>query len=119
MFSDFDRTAMQRALELAARGLTTTQPNPRVGCVIARKGRVLAGGWHEGAGDSHAEVAALPSAGGKAAGRAAKVARLVYAVADPTPQVSGRGAARLKDAGIAVEPGLLADQAAELNAGFM
>src|ERR1700758_2025894 len=142
MFSDFDRTAMQRALELAARGLTTTQPNPRVGCVIARKGRVLAEGWHERAGESHAEVAALTSAGEKAAGAsayvplepcshhgrtppcvdaliAAKVARVVYAVADPNPQVSGRGAARLKDAGIAVEAGLLADQAAELNAGFM
>jgi len=142
MFSDFDRTAMQRALELAARGLTTTQPNPRVGCVIARKGRVLAEGWHERAGESHAEVAALTSAGDKAAGATAyvtlepcshhgrtppcvdalieaKVARVVYAVADPNPQVSGRGAARLKDAGIAVEAGLLADQAAELNAGFM
>jgi diaminohydroxyphosphoribosylaminopyrimidine deaminase/5-amino-6-(5-phosphoribosylamino)uracil reductase len=142
MFSDFDRTAMQRALELAARGLTTTQPNPRVGCVIARKGRVLAEGWHERAGESHAEVAALTSAGEKAAGAtayvtlepcshhgrtppcvdaliAAKVARVVYAVTDPNPQVSGRGAARLKDAGIAVEAGLLADQAAELNAGFI
>jgi diaminohydroxyphosphoribosylaminopyrimidine deaminase/5-amino-6-(5-phosphoribosylamino)uracil reductase len=142
MFSDFDRTAMQRALELAARGLTTTQPNPRVGCVIARKGRVLAEGWHQRAGESHAEVAALTSAGEKAAGAtayvtlepcshhgrtppcvdaliAAKVARVVYAVTDPNPQVSGRGAARLKDAGIAVEAGLLADQAAELNAGFM
>lgn len=142
MFSDFDRTAMQRALELAARGLTTTQPNPRVGCVIARKGRVLAEGWHERAGESHAEAAALASAGGQAAGAtayvtlepcshhgrtppcvdaliAARVARVVYAVADPNPQVDGRGAARLKEAGIAVEAGLLADEAAELNAGFM
>ena len=142
MFSDFDRTAMQRALELAARGLTTTQPNPRVGCVIARKGRVLAEGWHERAGESHAEAAALASAGGQAAGAtayvtlepcshhgrtppcvdaliAARVARVVYAVADPNPQVNGRGAARLKEAGIAVEAGLLADEAAELNAGFL
>jgi diaminohydroxyphosphoribosylaminopyrimidine deaminase/5-amino-6-(5-phosphoribosylamino)uracil reductase len=141
MFTDFDRTAMQRALELAARGLTTTQPNPRVGCVIARKGRVLAEGWHEHAGESHAEVAALSSAGAQAAGAtvyvtlepcshhgrtppcvdaliAAQVARVVYAVADPNPQVSGRGAARLRDAGIEVEAGLLADEAAELNAGF-
>jgi len=142
MFTDFDRTAMQRALELAARGLTTTQPNPRVGCVIARKGRVLAEGWHERAGESHAEVAALGAAGAEAAGAtayvtlepcshhgrtppcvdaliAAKVARVVYAVADPNPQVSGRGAARLREAGIAVEAGLLESEAAELNAGFL
>jgi diaminohydroxyphosphoribosylaminopyrimidine deaminase / 5-amino-6-(5-phosphoribosylamino)uracil reductase len=142
MFSDFDRTAMQRALELAARGLATTQPNPRVGCVIARKGRVVAEGWHERAGESHAEVAALSAAGGQAAGAtvyvtlepcshhgrtppcvdaliAAKVERVVYAVPDPNPQVSGRGAARLEQAGVAVEAGLLAAEAAELNAGFL
>ena len=142
MFSDFDRTAMQRALELAARGLATTHPNPRVGCVIARKGRVIAEGWHERAGESHAEVAALVAAGTQAAGAtayvtlepcshhgrtppcadaliAAKVARVVYAVADPNPQVSGAGAARLKDAGIAVAEGLLADEATDLNAGFL
>ena len=142
MFSDFDRTAMQRALELAARGLTTTHPNPRVGCVIARKSRVLAEGWHERAGESHAEVAALASAGTQAAGAtayvtlepcshqgrtppcvdaliAAKVARVVYAVDDPNPQVNGRGAAILKEAGIAVASGLLADEATDLNAGFL
>jgi len=142
MFTDFDRTAMQRALEVAARGLTTTQPNPRVGCVIARKGRVLAEGWHERVGERHAEVAALGAAGAEAAGAtayvtlepcshhgrtppcvdaliAAKVARVVYAVADPNPQVSGRGAARLREAGIAVEAGLLEAEAAELNAGFL
>ena len=142
MFSDFDRTAMQRALGLAARGLTTTHPNPRVGCVIARNGRVVAEGWHARAGESHAEVTALAAAGGQAAGAtayvtlepcshhgrtppcvdaliAARVARVVYAVADPNPQVSGRGGERLKEAGIAVEAGLLAAEAAELNAGFL
>ena len=142
MFSDFDRTAMQRALELAARGLTTTQPNPRVGCVIARNGRVVAEGWHARAGESHAEVAALAAAGAQAVGAtvyvtlepcshhgrtppcvdaliAARVARVIYAVADPNPQVDGRGAERLKAAGIAVEAGLLAAEAAELNAGFL
>lgn len=142
MFSDFDRTAMRRALELAGRGLTTTQPNPRVGCVLARNGRVVGEGWHAHAGGEHAEVAALASAQGKAAGAtayvtlepcshhgrtppcadaliAARVARVVYAVADPNPQVNGRGAERLASAGIAVEAGLLAAEAAGLNAGFI
>jgi diaminohydroxyphosphoribosylaminopyrimidine deaminase / 5-amino-6-(5-phosphoribosylamino)uracil reductase len=130
MFSDFDRTAMQRALELAARGLATTQPNPRVGCVIARNGRVIAEGWHERAGESHAEVAALAAAGTQAAGAtayvtlepcshhgrtppcvdaliAARVARVVYAVEDP------------KQAGIGVAGGLLAAEATDLNVGFL
>ncbi|HEX4618496.1 MAG TPA: bifunctional diaminohydroxyphosphoribosylaminopyrimidine deaminase/5-amino-6-(5-phosphoribosylamino)uracil reductase RibD, partial [Steroidobacteraceae bacterium] len=142
VFSDFDRTAMRRALELAGRGLTTTQPNPRVGCVLARNGRVVGEGWHAHAGGEHAEVAALASAQGKAAGAtayvtlepcshhgrtppcadaliAARVARVVYAVADPNPQVNGRGAERLASAGIAVEAGLLAAEAVGLNAGFI
>jgi diaminohydroxyphosphoribosylaminopyrimidine deaminase/5-amino-6-(5-phosphoribosylamino)uracil reductase len=142
MASDFDRVAMQRALELAARGLTTTQPNPRVGCVIARNGLVVGEGWHARAGERHAEVLALEAAGSQAAGAtayvtlepcshhgrtppcvdaliAARVARVVYAVEDPNPQVSGRGAERLAAAGLTVEAGLLAAEAAELNAGFM
>jgi len=142
VFSDFDRAAMQRALELAARGLTTTHPNPRVGCVLARGGRILAEGWHARAGEAHAEVVALESAGSRAAGATvyvtlepcshhgrtppcvdaligARVARVVYAIADPNPQVNGRGAALLAAAGIAVEEGLLAGEAGELNAGFL
>lgn len=142
MFTDFDRTAMQRALELAARGLATTHPNPRVGCVIARNGRVIAEGWHARAGESHAEVTALGAAGGQAAGAtvyvtlepcshhgrtppcvealiAARVARVVYAVGDPNPRVDGRGGERLKAAGVAVEAGLLAPEAEALNAGFL
>jgi len=142
MFSDFDRTAMQRALELAALGLTTTHPNPRVGCVLAKSGRVIAEGWHARAGGAHAEVLALEAAGSRAAGATAyvtlepcshhgrtppcvdaligaRVARVVYAIADPNPQVNGRGAALLAAAGIAVEEGLLAHDAAELNAGFV
>jgi diaminohydroxyphosphoribosylaminopyrimidine deaminase / 5-amino-6-(5-phosphoribosylamino)uracil reductase len=142
MFSDFDRFAMQRALTLAARGLETTDPNPRVGCVIAQRGRVVAEGWHERAGEAHAEVAALAAAGAQARGAdvyvtlepcshhgrtppcvealaAAQVARVVYSVADPNPQVDGRGAAALRAAGISVEAGLLAQEAAELNAGFV
>ena len=68
MFSDFDRSAMQRALALAARGLHSTDPNPRVGCVIARGERIVGEGWHERAGEAHAEVAALRAAGPQAAG---------------------------------------------------
>jgi diaminohydroxyphosphoribosylaminopyrimidine deaminase / 5-amino-6-(5-phosphoribosylamino)uracil reductase len=142
VFSDFDRFAMQRALTLAARGLETTDPNPRVGCVIAARGRISGEGWHERAGEAHAEVAALRAAGGQAAGAtvyvtlepcshhgrtppctealiAARVARVVYAIADPNPQVNGRGAALLRAAGITVEAGLLQDEARELNAGFI
>ena len=142
MFSVFDRTAMQRALELAARGLATTHPNPRVGCVIARNGRILAEGWHVRAGEGHAEAAALEAAGTQAAGAtvyvtlepcshqgrtppcadaliAARVARVVYAIADPNPLVDGRGAERLKAAGVGVAEGLMAAEAAELNVGFI
>ena len=142
MFSDFDRFAMQRALTLAARGLETTDPNPRVGCVVAQHGRIIGEGWHERAGEPHAEVAALRAAGAQAAGAAlyvtlepcshhgrtppcvealtaARVARVVYATDDPNPQVSGRGAAALRAAGIVVEAGLMAEEATELNAGFM
>jgi diaminohydroxyphosphoribosylaminopyrimidine deaminase/5-amino-6-(5-phosphoribosylamino)uracil reductase len=141
MFSDFDRFAMQRALTLAARGLESTDPNPRVGCVIAQRGRIVGEGWHERAGEAHAEIAALLAAGTQAAGAslyvtlepcshqgrtppctdaliAARVARVVYATADPNPLVDGRGAAALRAAGIAVEAGLLEQEATELNAGF-
>jgi len=141
MFSDFDRFAMQRALSLAARGLETTDPNPRVGCVIAQRGRVIAEGWHERAGEAHAEVAALRAAGAQAAGAtvyltlepcshhgrtppcvealtAARVARVVIAVSDPNPLVRGKGAAALRAAGVSVETGLMEEEATELNAGF-
>jgi diaminohydroxyphosphoribosylaminopyrimidine deaminase / 5-amino-6-(5-phosphoribosylamino)uracil reductase len=142
MFYDFDRFAMQRALALAARGLTTTQPNPRVGCVIAQRGRIVGEGWHEHAGEAHAEVLALRAAGAQAAGATAyvtlepcshqgrtppctdaliqaRVARVVYAVADPNPLVNGRGEAVLRAAGVTVESGLMQQEAAELNVGFM
>jgi diaminohydroxyphosphoribosylaminopyrimidine deaminase / 5-amino-6-(5-phosphoribosylamino)uracil reductase len=142
MFSNFDRTAMQRALALAARGMETTDPNPRVGCVIARGERIVGEGGHERAGEAHAEVAALRAAGKQATGAtvyvtlepcshqgrtapcamaltAARVARVVYAIADPNPQVNGRGAAALREAGISVEAGLLEEEARELNAGFV
>jgi diaminohydroxyphosphoribosylaminopyrimidine deaminase/5-amino-6-(5-phosphoribosylamino)uracil reductase len=142
LFSDFDRHAMQRALILAARGLESTDPNPRVGCVIAQRGRIIAEGWHERAGDAHAEIVALRAAGAQAVGATvyvslepcnhegrtgpctealigARVARVVYAVGDPNPQVNGQGAAALAAAGIQVDCGLLEEEATALNAGFM
>jgi diaminohydroxyphosphoribosylaminopyrimidine deaminase/5-amino-6-(5-phosphoribosylamino)uracil reductase len=132
---------MQRAIELAERGLATTHPNPRVGCLLVKAERVVAEGWHEWAGEAHAEVMALRAAGAEAAGAtayvtlepcshhgrtppcvdaliAARVARVVFAQRDPDPRVDGRGAERLRAAGIEVESGLLEREAAELNTGF-
>jgi diaminohydroxyphosphoribosylaminopyrimidine deaminase/5-amino-6-(5-phosphoribosylamino)uracil reductase len=132
---------MARALRLAERGLATTQPNPRVGCVIAHGDEVVGEGWHERAGEPHAEVFALRAAAERARGAtayvtlepcahfgrtppcadaliAAGVARVVAACADPNPKVDGGGFARLRAAGIAVEVGLLAEAARELNRGF-
>lgn len=133
---------MTRALELAARGLYTTTPNPRVGCVIVREGRVVGEGWHERAGAPHAEVNALAAAGAAARGATAYVslepcahhgrtppcaaalveagaARVVAALRDPNPEVAGRGFAILEAAGVRAEWGLLEDEARELNIGFV
>jgi diaminohydroxyphosphoribosylaminopyrimidine deaminase / 5-amino-6-(5-phosphoribosylamino)uracil reductase len=147
-FSDFDRQAMTRALELAARGSATTQPNPRVGCVIAKDGKIIGEGWHERAGGPHAEVAALravqSSPGGLVNARdaavyvnlepcshhgrtppcsdalvSARVGRVVFAIPDPNPKVAGRGAVMLTQAGIKVDIGLMEAEAEELNAGFL
>jgi len=144
-FSPADHDFMARALSLAQRGLYTTTPNPRVGCVIVRDGQVVGEGWHEKAGGAHAEVAALAQkvgAGGTAQGAtvyvtlepcnhfgrtppcvdaliAAGVARVVAAMQDPNPLVAGQGLARLAAAGIATECGLLEDEARELNIGFV
>jgi diaminohydroxyphosphoribosylaminopyrimidine deaminase / 5-amino-6-(5-phosphoribosylamino)uracil reductase len=135
-----DEAHMRHALGLAALGLNTTDPNPRVGCVLVRDGRVVGEGWHERAGGPHAEVCALESAGDAARGATAYltlepcaaqgrtppctaalieagVARVVYAVADPDPRMKG-GAALLRAAGLAVSGGLLATEARELNVGF-
>lgn len=137
-----DLEHMGRALELAARGLLSADPNPRVGCVIAGGGRVLAEGWHERAGGPHAEAMALASLGAGAAGAtayvtlepcchsgrtppcadalvAAGVSRVVYAVRDPNPRVNGGGAARLAAAAVEVTAGLMAAEARALNAGFL
>src|SRR5437764_1500445 len=139
--SELDREAMQRALTLAERGLAGTDPNPRVGCVIAQGERIVGEGWHERAGEAHAEVMALEAAGAQAAGATvsvtlepcshhgrtppcveallrARVARVVYAATDPNPEVNGRGAAALRAGGVAVEGGLLEREALELNCGF-
>lgn len=140
-FSAVDHGHMAHALRLAERGLYTTQPNPRVGCVIAHADQVVGEGWHERAGQPHAEVFALREAGERAQGAtayvtlepcahhgrtppcaealiAAGVARVVIAAEDPFPQVAGRGIAMLREAGIAVDTGLMRDGARELNIGF-
>lgn len=140
-FSTVDHALMARALRLAERGLYTTQPNPRVGCVIAHDDQVVGEGWHQHAGEPHAEVFALHAAHGCTRGATvyatlepcshqgrtppcadalveAGVARIVVASDDPNPKVAGAGLLRLRDAGIRVETGLMRDAARELNRGF-
>lgn len=142
MFSAADHEHMGRALALAGRGLYTTTPNPRVGCVVVAGGAVVGEGWHEKAGLAHAEVLALKAAGEKARGAtlylnlepcshhgrtppcaeaiaAAGVKRVVAAMQDPNPKVAGSGFAKLRAGGIAVEQGLKEDEARELNIGFV
>ncbi len=137
-----DTRHMSRALELAGRGLWTTDPNPRVGCVIVDGERVIAEGWHERAGGPHAEAAALAAAGPEARGATAYVTlepcchqgrtppcadaliaaglrRVCYAIRDPNPCVSGGGAALIAAAGIEVKAGILAAAARALNPGFL
>ncbi len=145
MFSDADFAHMQRALALAARGLYTTTPNPRVGCVLVKHGQAIGEGFTQPAGQDHAEVQALKDArrrGNDPQGATAyvtlepcshfgrtppcahalidaRVARVIAAMEDPNPQVSGRGLTMLRDAGIDVRCGLLAHEAQELNIGFV
>src|SRR5690606_38529800 len=120
-----DQALMARAIRLAERGLYTTEPNPRVGCVLVRDGRIVGEGWHVRAGEGHAEVNALRQAGELARGAAAYVtlepcshfgktppcadalvaagvSRVVAAMQDPNPQVAGRGLQRLREAGVEV-----------------
>lgn len=133
---------MARALQLAKRGLYTTDPNPRVGCVIVRDGQVVGEGWHRRAGEPHAEVHALVAAGLQARGATAYVslepcchhgrtppcsealvkagiARVVAAMPDPNPRVANQGIADLKKAGIRVDIGLLQAESERLNPGFI
>ncbi len=141
-----DAYFMCKALALARRGLYTAHPNPSVGCVIVRPddhgGRIVGRGFHARAGGAHAEIAALHDAGAAARGATAYltlepcshqgrtppcsdalieagVARVVAAMRDPNPRVNGAGVAALAAAGVAVECGLLGDEAGRLNRGFV
>ena len=141
-FSATDQHFMAHALRLAEHGLYTTTPNPRVGCVVVRDGRIVGEGWHRQAGQSHAEALALAQAGEAARGATAYVtlepcahfgrtppcalaliragvSRVVIALGDPNPQVAGRGIELLHGAGITTTVGVLADAARELNCGFI
>ncbi|RKZ37580.1 MAG: bifunctional diaminohydroxyphosphoribosylaminopyrimidine deaminase/5-amino-6-(5-phosphoribosylamino)uracil reductase RibD [Gammaproteobacteria bacterium] len=137
-----DLQHMAEALHLAERGLYTTDPNPRVGCVIVKQDRIIARGWHRRAGEPHAEILALQDAGEQARGATlyvtlepcchqgrtgpcvdalieAGVARVVVAMTDPNPRVNGRGLNRLAAAGIQTSQEILAAQARALNPGFV
>ncbi|NIP18465.1 MAG: bifunctional diaminohydroxyphosphoribosylaminopyrimidine deaminase/5-amino-6-(5-phosphoribosylamino)uracil reductase RibD [Xanthomonadales bacterium] len=141
-FTEFDHLCMGEALRLAARGVNSTHPNPRVGCVIAKDGEIVGRGWHELAGGPHAEIAALQDAGERARGGtayvtlepcsyegrtppctealiAAGIERVVSATRDPNPKVDGGGIRRLGEAGIEVECGLMSRVSEELNPGFL
>nr|WP_079726161.1 bifunctional diaminohydroxyphosphoribosylaminopyrimidine deaminase/5-amino-6-(5-phosphoribosylamino)uracil reductase RibD [Pseudoxanthomonas indica] len=141
-FTAFDHLCMAQALRLAERGAYTTKPNPMVGCVLAKDAQIVGEGWHQRAGEAHAEVLALQAAGDNARGAtayvtlepcahtgrtgpcadaliAAGVSRVVAAMRDPFPQVDGAGFDKLRAAGIEVQSGLLEAQARHLNRGFL
>lgn len=141
-FSQADHQFMQRAITLAKKGCFTTTPNPNVGCVIVKNNEVVGEGFHLQAGCAHAEVNALAQAGEQAKGATAyvtlepcshqgrtppcanalinaQVARVVCAMEDPNPQVSGKGLALLRQAGIVAQSGLLHAQAEQINLGFL
>ncbi|AKH68399.1 diaminohydroxyphosphoribosylaminopyrimidine deaminase [Spongiibacter sp. IMCC21906] len=141
--SAFDSQMMARAIQLARRGRYGTSPNPCVGCVISQGDSIIAEGWHQRAGQPHAEVNALATLSATAVagatayvtlepcshyGRtgpcadalvAAGVARVVVAMVDPNPLVAGQGLAKLTAAGIDVETGVLMQQALTLNPGYI
>ena len=137
-----DHAHMARAIRLARLGLYTTDPNPRVGCVLVRDGEVVGEGWHRKAGEPHAERLAIAAAGEKARGATAYVtlepcchhgktppctaglleagvSRVVAAMEDPNPLVAGKGLALLAEAGVETASGLLREEAEELNPGFI
>lgn len=132
---------MQQTLILAKRGLLTVSPNPMVGCIVVKNGLIVGEGWHQEAGEPHAEVYALRQAGDLAKnstvylslepcchkGRTppcvdllinAQVSKVVVATLDPNPKVAGKGVLKLQNAGVTVEVGLLEKQAQELNKIF-
>lgn len=141
-FSAQDHEFMAQAVRLAELGLYTTDPNPRVGCVLVKDGRVVGEGWHQKAGEPHAERLALAQAAGQAKGATAYVTlepcchtgrtgpcsnalieagvqRVLAAMVDPNPKVAGQGLRQLQVAGIEVASGLLQTQAEALNPGFI
>ena len=141
-FSAIDSSMMARALQLAEKALWTTSPNPRVGCLLVRAGEIVGEGWHEKAGEPHAEVHALRAAGERARGAtayvtlepcshhgrtppcaealiAAGVSRVLAAMTDPNPLVAGKGLSMLQAAGIETASGLMENEARELNIGFV
>ena len=142
MFSAVDHAFMARALALAANGRNTATPNPNVGCVIARGGRIIGEGWHARAGGPHAEAAALAACSESAEGATAyvtlepcnhhgrtppctealvgaRLARVVAAIEDPDPRNRGEGLRQLAAAGIRTETGLMAAEAREAHRGFL
>jgi len=142
VFTAADSEYMSRALRLARRGVYTAHPNPRVGCVVVNDDQIVGEGWHRKTGGAHAEVAALQAAGANAKGAtayvtlepcshqgktppcadaliAAGVVQVVAAMVDPNAKVAGNGHSALEAAGISVRTGLLQDEAASLNAGFL
>ncbi|HEY4373402.1 MAG TPA: bifunctional diaminohydroxyphosphoribosylaminopyrimidine deaminase/5-amino-6-(5-phosphoribosylamino)uracil reductase RibD [Burkholderiales bacterium] len=147
MFTAQDQTYMQRALELAERGLYTTTPNPRVGALIVKEGQIIGEGWHARAGEPHAEVFAVQDAQKRHGADAVRGATIyvtlepcshhgrtppcadllvregiglvVAAMEDPNPEVAGRGFGRLREAGIDVRCGLMETDAREINIGFV
>lgn len=142
LFSHADHQFMAQAIRLAERGIYTTSPNPRVGCVIVKNDQIVGEGFHLKAGEGHAEVNALAMAGDNAKGAIAYVtlepcshfgrtppcakalieagvSKVIAAMVDPNPQVSGRGLAMLEQAGIATQSGLLEQDAKLLNVGFI
>jgi diaminohydroxyphosphoribosylaminopyrimidine deaminase/5-amino-6-(5-phosphoribosylamino)uracil reductase len=142
MFDANDHAYMARAIALTERGRNTSTPNPSVGCVIVKNGRVIGEGWHERAGEAHAEARALAAATESPEGStvyvslepcshqgrtgpcaekliAAKVARVVAAIEDPYHEVSGRGFAKLREAGIRVDVGLMEGEARAAHRGFL
>lgn len=142
MFLSTDYRYMAQALQLAGKGLYSTSPNPRVGCILVHDGQVVGSGWHERAGEPHAEINALNAAGVAARGATAYltlepcshhgrtppcadalikagVAKVIIAMQDPNPLVSGRGSALLQESGIEVRTGLMEADAKALNIGFI
>ncbi len=142
MFTDFDYQQMNRALQLAQQAVCCPHPNPRVGCVIVKDGVVVGEGFHHRAGENHAEINALNTAGHQAQGAtvyvtlepcchhgktppcttaliAAGVDEVVIAMEDPNPDVAGKGLRQLEAAGIRTRCGLMADQATRFNRGFI